>query len=246
MADPIATRVATLGPLNRGGFAEMTAIVQENIAALIYRQIKRKLMRGELAPGEALVLKPLVQEFSVSQTPVREALLQLVSEGVLESERSKPIRVPVLSPQDLRELRAIRLNLELMATAAAVPRITAAIIDRMESTHREMAQAKAQADRSGTLQKNFDFHFLLYEAAGMPILLGLLETLWARTGPSLRELYQPPFFHMPGEHPHLALLRALRVRDAAGALAAIQHDVAGHGEALMKRLEQHQAPATPV
>lgn len=216
----------------------MTAIVQENIAALIYRQIKRKLMRGELAPGEPLVLKPLVQEFGVSQTPVREALLQLVSEGVLESERSRPIHVPVLSHKDLQELRAIRLNLELMATAAAVPRIAPATVDKMEATHREMAQAKADADRSGTLQKNFDFHFLLYEAAGMPILLGLLETLWARTGPSLRELYRPPFFHMAGEHPHLALLRALRGRDAPAALAAIQQDVAGHGEALMQRLAQ--------
>jgi len=219
----------------------MTAIVQENIAALIYRQIKRKLMRGELAPGEPLVLKPLVQEFGVSQTPVREALLQLVSEGVLESARSKPIHVPVLSQQDLQELRAIRLNLELMATAAAVPRIASTTIDKMDSTHREMAGAKADADRSATLQKNFDFHFLLYEAGGMPILLGLLETLWARTGPSLRDLYQAPFFHMPGEHPHVALLRALRSRDASAALAAIQRDVAGHGEALMQRLARRQA-----
>lgn len=216
-------------------------ILHENIAALIYRQIKQKLMRGELAPGETLVLKPLVQEFKVSQTPVREALLQLVSEGVLESARSKPIRVPLLSKEELQELRAIRLNLELMATAAAVPRIAKATIDKMEATHKEMARAKAKNDRSGTLQKNFDFHFQLYEAAGMPILLGLLETLWARTGPSLRDLYKPPFFHMPGEHPHLALIRALRRRDAADALDAIEHDVAGHGAALMEKLSQQHA-----
>ena len=116
---------------------------------------------------------------------------------------------------------------------------TPAQLSRMwEEFERRLAQAKADADRSGTLQKNFDFHFLLYEAAGMPILLGLLETLWARTGPSLRELYRPPFFHMAGEHPHLALLRALRSRDAPAALASIQQDVAGHGEALMQRLAQ--------
>jgi len=219
----------------------VATILQENIAALIYRQIKQKLMRGELAPGETLVLKPLVQEFQVSQTPVREALLQLVSEGVLESVRSKPIRVPLLSREDLEELRAIRLNLELMATAAAVRRIDEATIARMEATHKEMARAKSKNDRSGTLQKNFDFHFLLYESAGMPILLGLLETLWARTGPSLRDLYKPPFFHMPGEHPHLALLRALRLKDTAGALDAIERDVAGHGAALMKKLSQQRA-----
>ena len=222
----------------------MTSIVHENITSQIYRQIKQKLMRGELAPGEALILKPLVEEFQVSQTPVREALLQLVSEGVLESERSRPIRVPLLSKEDLIELRAIRLNLELMATAAAVPRISKATVDKMEAMHKEMAKAKSGNDRSGTLQKNFDFHFLLYESAGMPILLALLETLWARTGPSLRDLYKPPFFHLPGEHPHVALIRALRRRDAAGAMAAIQHDVAGHGAALMERLSQ-QLAASP-
>lgn len=236
MPKPVTQGVTTPGSSGKVETPpHMTAIVQENIAAVVYRQIKRKLMRGELAPGESLVLRPLVHEFNVSQTPVREALLQLVSERILESERSKPIRVPVLSQADLQELRAIRLNLELMATAAAVPRIADSIIGDMERTHHQMAKAKARSDRSGTLQKNFEFHFLLYEAAGMPNLLGLLETLWARTGPSLRQLYEPPFFHVPGEHPHMALLRALRARDAQGALAAIEYDVTRHGEALMQK-----------
>lgn len=46
---------------------------------------------------------------------------------------------------------------------------------------------------------------------------------------------------MPGEHPHLALIRALRRRDKAGALAAVKLDVEGHGAALMDKLVQKDA-----
>lgn len=74
----------------------------------------------------------------------------------------------------------------------------------MQILHKEMARAKAKNDRSVTLQENFDFHFALYESAGMPILLGLLETLWARTGPVLRELYTSPSSTCP------ASIRTLR------------------------------------
>lgn len=214
----------------------MTTITKENYTATIYASIKQKLMRGEMEPGERLKLGPLVQEFGISQTPVREALLQMVSERILLGQQGRPIQVPVLTLEELTEIRAIRLNLEVMATRAAVPRIQKKTITTMANIHRKMMNAKAFSDRSKTLQLNYDFHFELYQSSQMPVLLGLLESLWARTGPSLRALYQAPFFHMPGKHPHEMLLEALAKGDVQAAVSALELDVGGHGLALMERL----------
>jgi GntR family colanic acid and biofilm gene transcriptional regulator len=212
-------------------------VARENIAALIYRKLKRRLMMGALGPGEVLTLRSITEELGVSQTPVREALLQLASEGTLAMETGRSIRVPVMTIEELTELRSIRLVLEKMATEAAVPRITDAEIDKMAAIHLEMSAAKDAEDRERTLQTNFDLHFTLYSASGMPHLLSIIETLWARTGPPLRYLYEKPFVHNPGQHPHLQLIEALRKRDVKAATVAIERDVAWYGKALMKRME---------
>lgn len=207
-----------------------------NITQKIYEETKQKLMRGELAPGTLMKIKPISDAYKVSQTPVREALLQLVSEQLLESSRAKSIRVPDLTTDDLVELRAIRLNLELMATASAVPNITKEIIFDMRMIHQAMISAKSRQDRSTTLQMNYEFHFKLYRACEKPRLIKMLESLWASTGPSLRHLYTPPFYEMPGTHPHIELLDALTMKDVKAAVKAIHQDVAGHGQALFDKI----------
>ena len=70
----------------------------------------------------------------------------------------------------------------------------------------------------------------------MPDLIAIIEGLWAQTGPSLLYLYKPPFYTSPDEHPHIAVINALRERRANDAVAAIVQDVSDYGAALMARL----------
>lgn len=215
---------------------DLAPVARENITAGIYRQLKQRLMMGGLRPGETLTLRLISESLGVSQTPVREALLQLVSERVLAMTPGKSVCVPVLDKEQLRDLRDIRLTLEVMATRRATPNITDAEIRRLESLHEEMARHKANQDMEGTLRANYEFHFVLYGAARMPDLLAIIEGLWAQTGPSLTYLYRPPFVHLEGPHPHAALIDALKRHDAAAAVAAVRRDVEGHGAAMMARL----------
>lgn len=223
----------------------LTPMARENMAGSIYRQIKQRLMIGALLPGQTLTLRALSENLGVSQTPVREALLQLVSERALAMTPGKSVQVPVLSREELQELRAVRLNLEVMATEAATPRITKAEIKKLLSHHKDMMRDKVNENMAGTLAKNYEFHFALYQAAKMPHLLAIIEGLWTQTGPSLTYLYRKPFIHLGNDHPHLQLIEALQRQDVQAAVAAIRLDVAGYGEALMERLPESTEPTPP-
>lgn len=211
---------------------------RESLAGALYKQLKERVMYSLLAPGEVLIPREITEELGVSQTPVREALLQLASEGILSTGRGKSVCVPRRSRVELEELRKIRLVLERMATEEAVPHLTNEDITRLEQLHLAMQEAKRQGLREPTTRANFEFHFLIYRAAGMPRLLSIIENVWAQSGPSLQYLYTAPFVVLPGRHAHVRLLEALKRRDVAEAVAAIEQDIRDYGEALMMRVPE--------
>lgn len=211
-------------------------LARENITTLIYKRLKNRLMTGGYKPGDVMLLRAISDELGVSQTPVREALLQLVSERALTMARGKSITVPIFEKKRLQDLRAIRLKLEVMAAEYAVENVRDEDIDSLQDIHRQMMQCKLNEDREGTMQQNFAFHSTLYAASQMTDLIAIIEGLWAQTGPSLIYLYRSPFVHSEGKHPHLFIIDALRERHTENVVRAIIQDVSEHGAALMARL----------
>ncbi|KAA2213572.1 GntR family transcriptional regulator [Teichococcus oryzae] len=213
-------------------------VPRENIASRIYRSVKTELMTGRLRPGETITLRSLTEELGVSQTPVREALLQLASEKVLTVSPGRSLSVPVLTEAQLTELRDIRLELECLATRRAVPGVDAAARRRLAAIHEGLAAARRAEDREGVLRGNLDFHFTLYAASGMPHLVAMIENLWVQTAAYLSFLYVPPFPSLPGPHPHSGVLEALEKNDAAAAVRHVRRDILDHGELLMASLRR--------
>ena len=211
---------------------------RENITTIIYKQIKNDLMTGAYEPGHVMTLRTLCEQLGFSQTPIREALLQLVTERALSMERGKSITVPIFDRKRLQSLRAIRLKLEVMAAEAAVSNIADADIERLKAIHEKMAELKRNQDRAGTLRHNFEFHSTLYAACEMPDLIAIIEGLWAQTGPSLTYLYRPPFVESDGPHPHEVVIAALEARDVEAVVQAVTKDVSEYGAALMDRLPE--------
>jgi len=215
---------------------DLTPLSRENITTLIYKQLKLRLMTGGYLPGDVMLLRAISEELGVSQTPVREALLQLVSERALTMVRGKSITVPIFDRKRLQDLRTIRLQLEVMAAEYAVRNITDEDIARLEQIHAAMQVCKRNEDKEGTLRHNFQFHSTLYARSEMPDLIAIIEGLWAQTGPSLSYLYVSPFFDVEGPHPHLRVIAALREQRPADVLEAVAYDVSAYGAALMERL----------
>jgi DNA-binding GntR family transcriptional regulator len=185
----------------------------------IHSQIKAMLISGELAPGQLCSVYQLAELFGVSRTPVREALLQLAREGLLQAERNRGFRVVVSSPHDLDEISEIRMLLEvpaLMKVAKLEPRPTEEF-ERARAIYDRMASAAKVRNLRRFIQADGEFHLHLISLTGNRRLLSLLSDLRDHMHlPGLQKLAESGGLEHSSEE-HLQLLRALERGDAEAA-----------------------------
>ena len=155
----------------------------------IENNIKNALVVGALKPGARLVTREIAVNQGISITPVREALLRLVSSGALQAAPAQAFMVPVLTNSGYLEINQIRKNLEGMATAAAAINITQERMGELSRLSNTFHEAKAAGDVTRMLQTNYQFRFQIYDYAEMPTLVTMIEQLWVRAGPSLHYFY---------------------------------------------------------
>ena len=96
-------------------------------------------------------------------------------------------------------------------------------------------QALARGDARGYLDANEDFHLRLYRAAGSPLLLSLIETVWLKVGPLSNRLFDDPAAAGVLNAAHDDLMAALARGDAAAARRAIERDLFVAGQFLRRR-----------
>lgn len=203
-------------------------------------------MAGRFWPGQRLRIRELAEAMAVSPTPVREAIMQLVREGGLEMRSSQSITVARLSVSRYKELREVRLLLEGLATEKATPRLAAEDFAELGRLHARLVAAEKGDDHETATLANFHFHFRIYRAAQAADLVAILEGLWLRNGPLLKFLYPHAAPRYRGRHQHLAVLEALRRRDAAAARRAIQDDILEGGARLVELMERIEAGAVAL
>jgi len=192
------------GPAPAGpGYVSKTDLV----AALI----RELIITGELAAGEQLRQRDLAERFQVSQTPVREAMRRLESEGLVISDTHRGFTVAVPEDGPLEENFQIRAALESLGASLAARRIDAEGIGRLQALNDRMRAG----DDASYADLNRKFHFTVYEYAGSPLLLTLMRLLWASLhgGPRVSRT------HAESARQHDAILAALKAGDAAAAAA---------------------------
>lgn len=157
----------------------MSAIAYQTKRQIAVSRLRDAIIRGELAPGTRLVLETFGQEFGLSLTPIREALPVLESEGLIVQSPHKGAIVAKMDRDEIKELYAIRVAMEALATSEAVPRLTdgdlgemARLLDALEAY---------QGDWEAFLDLDKQFHLIPYRAAGRPRWLETIESLWRRS-----------------------------------------------------------------
>ena len=111
----------------------------------VYHQMRDRLMRGIFKPHQRLRISELSQAFGTSETPVREAIFQLIRDGAVEAKTHSYYRVRKLSVAEYLERREIRLLLQPLAARRALEHVTEHDIDRtLDATDAAMAEVARQ------------------------------------------------------------------------------------------------------
>jgi DNA-binding GntR family transcriptional regulator len=226
--------------LIQGSLAGIAPVESGTLGQRVYSGLRDYLMAGQLQPGQKLTLRDLAAALRVSPMPVREAVRRLAAAGALEMLPNRRIRVPVVTKARFRELLRIRIAVEGLAVEEATRRIRMDDVDRMEELNKVFAaeMQRRQADGVRLFRINKDIHFILYEAAGMPMLLPLIEGLWLRIGPVLHlSLRERANANARGRNPapnwHKRMILGLRRRDAAAARRALIGDMTSAGDQIL-------------
>jgi DNA-binding GntR family transcriptional regulator len=142
---------------------------QTNLGEQVRRKLQLDIISGEIPPGSFLSGPTLAQRLGISSSPVREALIQLTADGLLEARRNRGFVVVTPTVEDLRHTFAVRVRLETMAIEQLVqiglpdPAPLTAIADAI-------AAAVKTYDVPAYLAADRAFHEALLVAAGNPVL----------------------------------------------------------------------------
>ncbi|MCJ2126917.1 GntR family transcriptional regulator [Methylobacterium sp. J-077] len=149
---------------------------EENLRERVERQLRLDILAGTIEPGTVFSVPSLSRSLGISTTPVREALLQLAADDLLQPIRNRGFRVVDPTLDELRNLFEVRVQLEAQAFAKVV-RAGAVDVDDLMNWADEIARAVRDRDVPAYLVADRSFHEALLSRAGNPILTGIVMKL---------------------------------------------------------------------
>jgi DNA-binding GntR family transcriptional regulator len=182
--------------------------------------IRVDILNGKLPGGARLVQSDLAKKLNVSTTPVREALRDLASEGMIRIDPHRGGVVNELDADDLNEVYEIRQRLEPLALELAMLEITEEALDHATALHTAM---NAAPDSAAWVQLNRNFHMTLYEMANRPRLVSMVRSLQDASVMAVSaRLQRVPDLRREANAEHGQLLQAMRDRDVEAATKVIR------------------------
>ncbi|MCW8378234.1 GntR family transcriptional regulator [Streptomyces justiciae] len=175
--------------------------------------LRAALIAGELLPGAVYSAPALAARFGVSATPVREAMLDLVKEGLVDTVPNKGFRVSEVSDQQLDEYTHVRRLIEIPTVVGLAGTAAPVQLEALRPAAREIVQAAAAGDLVAYVEADTRFHLGLLALAGNAHLVEVVRDLRARSRLyGLTALVEAGRLLASAEE-HLELLDALIARD---------------------------------
>lgn len=146
------------------------------ISGALFSRLQKDILTGKLKAGQKLTEQELCKTYGVSRTPVREALRQLETDGLVENILNRGAFVVGMTEQDYEDMFELRKVYEIQAVKWAIERITEEEMDRLEETFEFMEFYTMRNDIDKMLTINTGFHQVIYEASHNKMLKKLLSS----------------------------------------------------------------------
>jgi DNA-binding GntR family transcriptional regulator len=205
---------------------------------MIANTLRDSICSGAIAPGAALKQDEIAAEFSVSHTPVREALKALVSEGLATLHHNRGCFVSGLSSTVARELIEFRTILEPRLAGWAADYLTEADIEHARRIMLEIDKTSNVAQRLGLATK---FHTAIYTRANRPFFLEQIGRARNNLNRYWLLAWGDRTFPVDTQHEHQKILELCVARDRLGVMAFIEQHIMTSGEVVLRYLQRMEA-----
>ncbi|MFF5989341.1 GntR family transcriptional regulator [Prauserella flavalba] len=224
-------RPATAGatPARRASFGGKQQL-SERVAAYV----REGIMVGQFPAGEFVRTEHLAEELGVSQTPVREGLMILHSEGSVRWEPRRGYRVVPITGRDVRDLFDVQAYIAGELAGRAATRLDEAELDRLDEIQSRLAEAERAGDTELVDSLNHEIHRTINKVSGSLRMASLLNLTVSYV--PLRFFGKIEGWASASAHDHSAVFAALRARDADAARAAMAEHIRHIGELLVDHL----------
>jgi phosphonate utilization transcriptional regulator len=215
-------------------------ILQQNsLTSLVQRELERRIVGGELAPGAKLNEAELASELRVSRGPVREAFRALEQAGLVRTEKNRGVFVRQVSLEEATEIYEVRAALEAQIGRLAAQRAKPAHLDQLRAIVKRMHAAGRRRDPDAYFPLNIEFHEALAEAAGNRALALHYRRVVNELNLYRREAIQRNLDVIPlSTAEHEAVVEAIAKADAALAARLLYEHVINSRSRLQQKDQQ--------
>ncbi|MET9508594.1 GntR family transcriptional regulator [Streptomyces flavidovirens] len=215
---------------------------RERLRDQVAHALRAALISGELRPGEVYSAPALADDFGISATPVREAMLDLAREGLVEPVRNKGFRVTEVSESDLDQYTAIRALIEVPTVGQVTRSATREELEALRPVAEEIVRAARDHDLIGYLEADRRFHLSLLALCGNARLVETVGDLRKRSRLYGLTALDESGELIPSAEEHLELLDLMLEGDAKGAEKCMARHL-GHVRSLWARGESAEGSA---
>lgn len=227
----------------------MKEIDATQLRQVIAKRIRNSILANEINPGEWLRQEQLAQKYGVSQTPVREALQDLVIEGIVERIPYRGIRVVEFTLDDLLDLYTIRAIAEGLAARYAAENITPEEFKELEQSIRRLEQTPISQDVVEHRRLHRQFHQLIHSSSRHAYLIRTLDQMW-NTFPTMmlsnfaRTAEQPIGRGEAAMAEHRAIVNAIEAHDGETAGSLMRQHIETTAQSIARVIEHNKREAT--
>jgi len=199
--------------------ADMVPIRQKSTDR-VYSALRRKVIDSELSPGSQILEQELAMMLGVSRTPLREALVRLENEGLLEIIPRHGVRIIPMSVADMKEIYQVLVSLESAAAAALASQTPSdAALVELDAIFERMDALLKASDITGWALEDERFHLKIVELAGNRRLREIVSNCWDQAHRARMFTLRLQTHPQPAQSmkEHRQIITALRKRDAVKA-----------------------------
>jgi DNA-binding GntR family transcriptional regulator len=202
-----------------------TPALKEKLHEQIYERLKWNIMTGRFAPGQKLPLRGLAESLGTSLIPVRDALQRLESIGGVVMTSNRTMMVPNLSTKEYHDISLLRVMLEGTAAEAAARLRTEAEMAVLARYCDDTERSESLGDVELFLEANYNFHMTIAQVSRIAFIGNLLDALWLRVGPLVRQTTPTEADIRSAVRLHWRICKAIGAGDAALAAEAVREDI---------------------